>query len=375
MIKRIAAAALATSLMLLTPAVCRGAEISVSAESAVLMCAEDNSVIFQKNPKERLPMASTTKIMTCLVALEHGNLSDVVEVSPSAVGVEGSSLYLQKGDSLTLEGLLYALMLRSANDCAEAIAYHIAGSIDGFAELMNAKAAELGLSDTHFANPHGLGDENHYTTAYDFALLASFAMKNPDFAKIVSTLNYNVELNDGSCRKAVVNHNKLLRTYDGACGVKTGFTKASGRCLVSSAEKNGVLLVAVTLNAPDDWRDHKAMLDYGFSVYERVTLYGAGELRRTFDVAGFGQITASNSEEISRVVKKGDRAQCRIIARRLMFAPISKGDEIARAEILVNGAAVCSVPLYAESDAVIPREKSLIEKIGSFFDFAPGGAK
>lgn len=342
--------------------------VSVSAESAILICADDNSVIFEKNARSRMAMASTTKIMTCLVAIEKGNLQDIVEVAPQSVGVEGSSLYLQKGDSVSLEGLLYALMLRSANDTAAAIAYHIAGSIEAFADLMNEKAVELGLENTHFTNPHGLQDENHYTTAYDFALLASYAMKNETFAKIVGTRSYTVSLNDGDCLKTVVNHNKMLRLYEGANGVKTGFTRDSGRCLVSSAERDGVTMIAVTLNAPNDWQDHEKMLDIGFSKYSNVLLLEKGQLRRTFEVAGCGTVDAVNTDEIRATLRNGTEVTYEIIANsRLLFSPVAKGDVLAEAKVIAGGKVIGTVPLYATEDKIIIEEKTFLDKVKDFF--------
>lgn len=342
--------------------------ISVSAESAILICGDDNSVIFEKNARSRMAMASTTKIMTCLVAIEKGNLQDVVKVAPEAIGVEGSSLYLQKGDSVTLEGLLYALMLRSANDTATAIACHIAGSVEGFADLMNEKAAELGLENTHFTNPHGLQDDDHYTSAYDFAVLASYAMKNETFAKIVGTRSYTVSLNDGDCLKTVVNHNKMLRLYEGANGVKTGFTKSSGRCLVSSAERDGVTMIAVTLNAPNDWQDHEKMLDLGFSKYSNVLLLEKGQLRKTFDVAGCGTVDAVNTDEIRATLRNGTEVSYEVTAKnRLLFSPVLKGDVLAEAKILADGKVIGTVPLYATEDKIIVEEKTFFDKVKDFF--------
>ena len=212
-------------------AICAAEVPSVSAKSAVLINAEDNGIIFSHNCNEKLPMASTTKIMTALVALENCPLDEKIIVDASAVGVEGSSVYLQKGEVLTLRQLLYALLLQSANDAATAIAVHVGGDVEGFARMMNEKAQKLGLHNTHFTNPHGLDDENHYTTAYELALVASAALKNPEFQKIVSTVK--TEIPKGNEARYLVNHNRLLREYDGCIGVKTGFTRRCGRCLVS----------------------------------------------------------------------------------------------------------------------------------------------
>ncbi|MBQ0124720.1 MAG: D-alanyl-D-alanine carboxypeptidase [Clostridiales bacterium] len=162
------------------------------------------------------------------------------------------------------------MMLQSANDAAAAIAYEIAGGISEFAEMMNAKARELGLENTHFSNPHGLDDTDHYTTARDLAALARYALENETFARIVSTKKITIKMHGGDTSRVLVNHNRLLRTYDDIIGVKTGYTKKCGRTLVSAAERDGVRLICVTLDDGDDWRDHRAMLDAGFDKYERV---------------------------------------------------------------------------------------------------------
>ena len=241
----------------------------VSARSAILIRADTNEVIFEKNADEVLPMASTTKIMTALIAIERLSLDDEVTVTAESAGTEGTSLYLSDGDVLTVRDLLFATMLRSANDAASALAVHTAGSEEAFAVLMNEKASELGLSSTHFTNPHGLPDEGHYTTARELALFASYAMESETFRDIAGTRKYTVTVN-GTDKREVTNHNRLLFSYDGATGVKTGYTKSSGRCLVSSAEREGFTLIAVTLDAPDDWRDHARMLDAGFAYLDRI---------------------------------------------------------------------------------------------------------
>ncbi len=245
---------------------------NVSAQSAVLLEAESGTVAYQKQADVPLPMASTTKIMTGLVALHLATPDTVITVSPDAVGAEGSSIYLSAGEKLTLEQLLYALLLESANDAALAIAIGLCGSVEAFAEKMNLMASDIGLKSTHFVNPHGLDDAAHYTTAHDLARITQCALQNPKFCEIVSTRKMTIPHTDVSNVRVLVNHNKLLRMYDGCIGVKTGFTKKSGRCLVSAAQKDGVTLIAVTLNAPDDWNDHTSMLNYGFSQFSCVSL-------------------------------------------------------------------------------------------------------
>ena len=233
---------------------------SLSAQSAVLIEARDGEILCEKNAHTKMAMASTTKIMTALVAAESGKLQRVVSVNAAAVGVEGSSIYLYAGEKMTLCDLIAAMLLESANDAAAAIAIEVGGSIDGFCDMMNKKAKELGLKSTNFKNPHGLYDEEHYTTAYELALIAREALKNEVIRKTVATKKLIIEPVEGSAR-ALYNHNKLLSMYEGAIGVKTGFTKKSGRCLVGSAVRDGLELISVTLNAPDDWNDHKKLFD------------------------------------------------------------------------------------------------------------------
>jgi D-alanyl-D-alanine carboxypeptidase len=239
-----------------------------TAQSAILWDADSNRMLFSQNENQRLPMASTTKIMTAIIALEQGDLDSMVTIPKEAVGIEGSSCYFQEGEKLTLRSLLYCLLLQSANDAAHAIAVHIAGSVSAFAVLMNLKAAELALLDTHFENPHGLDSDCHYTTAKDLARLADYCMQNPVFCEIWGTKTISLPLNKNEelvyCR-ALSNHNRLLRLYPLCVGGKTGFTKRCGRCLVSAAKRDGHTLIAVTLNCPTDWADHQRMYQYGFS--------------------------------------------------------------------------------------------------------------
>ena len=241
----------------------QGTPIKLSAKSAVLYDTKSEVFIFEKNANTRLSMASTTKIMTAIVVLENADIDTTVIVDDRAIGVEGSSIYLEKGEEITIKALLYALMLRSANDAAEALAYEICGSIEAFSDLMNEKANSLGLKDTNFKNPHGLDAENHYTTAHDLAIISTEAIKNPVLRDISSTKKIEIESSVGS--RILVNHNKLLTLYDGCIGIKTGYTKKSGRSLVSAAKKGDTTLICVTINAPDDWNDHKKLLNYGFS--------------------------------------------------------------------------------------------------------------
>lgn len=251
--------------------------LDISAEGAVLIDVDSGRILFEKNSENRMDIASLTKIMTAIIAIEYGDLNSLVTTSDNAFGVEGSSIYLKKGERILLEDILYGLMLRSGNDAAVAIAEHIGGSLEGFIHLMNEKAAYLGMNNTHFTNPHGLDDDNHYSTSKDMALLTAYALKNPKFKEIVSTKIKTVPIEDEEWNRKWYNKNKLLYRYQWADGVKTGYTKIAKRCLASSATNKGYQLAVITLNAPDDWNDHIKLFEYGFNNYEKVHLIDEGE--------------------------------------------------------------------------------------------------
>ena len=344
---------------------------SVSAKSAVLIDVNSGELLCSKNPDERLPMASTTKIMTALVAIETGDLAEEVTIPREAVGVEGSSIYLYEGERLTLEQLLYAVLLESANDAATAVAIHVGGSIEGFSTLMNQKAAELGLENTHFENPHGLDSEQHYTTARELAIIAAEAMKNPKLREIASTQKKTIPLNGTEGVRLLINHNRLLKSYDGAIGIKTGYTKKSGRCLVSAAERDGLTLICVTLSAPDDWRDHTSLLNYGFSNYESRVLCSEGEIRQLLPLVGGESdcVTLTNVSEIRVTLPKGTSSvECRIEARGFEYASVYEGEMLGRAIFLLDGKEIASTPLVASySVNKIKNKNSLWDKITSPF--------
>ena len=301
---------------------------SLSAESVILLEAESGTTVFEKNAHTRLPMASTTKIMTALVALELAAPDTVICVDGRAVGIEGSSIYLCEGETLTLEALLYALMLESANDAAVAIAIGVAGSEEAFVEAMNAKAISLGLSHSHFANPHGLDNPSHYTTAYELARITQAALQNPLFKTIVSTKKTTIPHQNTDGVRLLVNHNKMLRQYDGCIGVKTGYTQKSGRCLVSAAERDGVTMIAVTINSPDDWSDHTKLLDYGFSIYRSIELCPA-DFRFCLPVVGGNDpyMAVGVAQSVSVTLPIGSPViEQTIQCPRYLYAPIKEGD-------------------------------------------------
>ena len=343
----------------------------LSAKSAILIEAESGRVLYQKNAFVKLPMASTTKIMTALVAIESGNIDRLVKVDDRARGVEGSSIYLAEDEVLSMRDLIYALLLASANDAAAAIAFEISGSIEEFAKLMNQKAESLGLTSTHFINPHGLHDDEHYTTAYDLAKITAAAIKNDIFIEICSSKSIKIPLNQGEGTRYLTNHNKLLRSYDGCIGVKTGFTKKSGRCLVSAAERNGLRLIAVTLNAPDDWRDHSAMLDFGFEKYVRFTIAEKGEFKIPLPLSGglSETVTAVNSDKLSALLStEHGNTNYKIEAIRPITAPIKIGDCLGRVIFYENGREIASSALIAEkSESILTKKPSFWARLKNFF--------
>lgn len=349
MLKRLAAAMLALA------AVCsfsQGFALSTQAQSAVLIDGGTGKVLYAKNAHERLPMASTTKIMTALIAIEHGDLDELVTVDASAYGVEGSSIYLQLEESISLRDLLYGLMLSSGNDSAVAIAVHVGQSSVRFASMMNARARELGALNTNFVTPNGLHDPEHYTTAYDLALIAAEAMKNETFREIVKAEYHRTTT--GAVQRTFKNKNRLLWEYDGGNGVKTGYTKAAGKCLAFSAEREGMQLIGVVLNCPNMFEEAKNMMDRGFEEYERATLLRAGE---TVAIAGVLQgqknmLELTVQQDIMITVKKGESLTCRtrVLFDENIAAPIEKGEALGRVEVLDEGALISSTPLIAAND-------------------------
>ncbi|MFC7442174.1 D-alanyl-D-alanine carboxypeptidase family protein [Laceyella putida] len=253
-------------------------DVAPGAQAAICADATSGRVLYGKNVDDEMLIASLTKIMTAIVAIESGKLDELVTVGPRAVGVEGSSIYLKQGEKIPLITLLYGLMLRSGNDAAVAIAEHIGGSVEGFVYLMNRKAEYMGLEHTHFANPHGLDAEGHYSSARDLAVLTSYALKNPTFQEIVKTEVKTVPWPGEKWNRKFYNKNKMLRLYKWADGVKTGYTKKARRTLVASATKEGHQLVTVTLNDGDDWRDSMNMLEYGFQQYDLVPILQKGQV-------------------------------------------------------------------------------------------------
>ena len=314
---------------------------AVSARRAYVLDAVSGRELFARNPDERSLIASTTKIMTALIVCEQCNVLDRMRIPKEAVGIEGSSMYLKEGEVLTLQELLYGLMLSSGNDAAVALAIYCGGTVEGFAELMNDKARNLGLTGTHFENPNGLDSPGHYSTARDLAKLAAYAMKNPIFYKTVSAKS--VRIGD----RCLTNHNKLLWKLEGADGVKTGFTKAAGRILVSSATRQGRRIIGVTIDAPDDWNDHCQLLNEGFARYQDRQIVQAGQRVSVQEVLGGDarRIEMLAAEDFSYALAAEECPQLVLPGPGFVYAPAVEGAEAGFAYVLINGTVIGKVPV------------------------------
>ncbi|HWR22342.1 MAG TPA: D-alanyl-D-alanine carboxypeptidase family protein [Feifaniaceae bacterium] len=332
--------------------------LKVGASGAVLMDAATKRVLFAQDAHTRLPMASTTKIMTALIALETSALDTLVTVPKEAYGTEGSSIYLNNGEKITVEDLLYGLMLSSGNDAAVTLAVYIGGSVEGFAQIMNNRAKEIGCANTNFVTPNGLHDPNHYTSAYDLALISSVAMQNEDFRRIVSTKYWKTT--SGDIVRTFKNKNKILWQYEGGNGIKTGFTKTSGRCLAFSAERGGHTVVGVVLNCPDMWNDAKAMLDYGFTEYAWKPYVKAGDTVATFGVDhGMKNSLEIRAKEDILIPMRQDEPEnavtLKVVGPKTVKAPVYEGQAVGMLEAWGDGKRLYAVPLVA-SETVLRKE-------------------
>ncbi|WP_098742996.1 D-alanyl-D-alanine carboxypeptidase family protein [Paenibacillus sp. EZ-K15] len=324
------------------------------AQAAALIDVTSGRVLYSKNGDERLRIASLTKIMTAIVAIEHGKLDDRVKISKNAFAKEGSSIFLKLGEEMTLENLLYGLMLRSGNDAATAIAEHVGGTEEGFVLLMNEKAAGLGLTNSHFMNPHGLDHDEHYSSANDVAKLTAYALKNPVFSEIVKTPTKKAPNPNEAWDYKWDNKNKMLRFYEGADGVKTGYTKKAFRCLVSSATRNGQQIAAVTLNDGNDWNDHSKMLDYGFAHFPLKKVTEKGQ-----KIQGYPLVTGSSftyafaHDEEARLVKK-------LVLHKASTPDLSFGLR-GHIELVLDNVSIGKIPVYAEGSK-LPEVPEVLQK-------------
>lgn len=336
-----------------------------SAKSMVLLEKSTGSVLLENNSDAVLPMASTTKIMTALVVLESISLDIKVKIPDDAVGVEGSSMYLVKGETLTVEELLYGLMLTSGNDAATALAIAVGGDEQSFVSMMNDKASALGLVNTHFKNPSGLPDDEHYTTAYELALITSFALSNPTFAKIVSTRKIKISYNGNPEGRTLSNHNKLLHLYDDAIGVKTGFTKKAGRCLVGAATRDGVTLICVTLNDGDDWADHVTAFNYGFKQTKNITICEKDSIQVKLLTPDGKSVFAKNSNTLTAIMIGDTQITQKIIAEKFVYAPKTLGQIVGEVVFYADDLEVGRDTLYLTQSLNSPpiKKQSVMIKI------------
>lgn len=345
LLKKIAACALAVCTVLWT---CppRAEAVSTSATAAVLMDVDSGRVLYEQNADAKMLIASTTKILTALVAIEEGDLSETVQVSREAAYTEGSSMYLKEGEELTLETLLYGLLLCSGNDAAVAIAQAVSGSVEAFAKRMNAKAAELGMTNSSFANPNGLDDEEHYSTARDMARLACAAVNNETLVRIASTKSITIG------GRTMTNHNKLLSWVEGCIGLKTGYTQAAGRTLVSCAERNGQRLVVVTLQDGNDWADHQSLYDYGFSAYpaERGAVLGQTVGYARVEGGEAAQVPLVAAESFAWPLAQGETLETQLQVDEPLTAPVTAGTSVGEAVFTVNGTEVGRIALLCGAD-------------------------
>lgn len=330
--------------------------VDTRASCAILMDAESGRVLYEHNIHQPRLIASITKLLTALVAVEEGpDLDQVVTVKGEWLGSEGSSIYLKAGEEITLRGLLYGLLLQSGNDAAMAIACHTAGSEAEFVEQMNAKAAELGMKDSCFANPSGLNDDNHYSTAYDMALLARACLENGTVADICATKSVTIGT------RTFVNHNKLLYRYEGCVGMKTGFTEKAGRTLVSAATRDGQTLICVTLNDGDDWNDHCKLLDYGFETYPRQVLCPKDEALGSVAVKGslIPTVAVVTEDEAGYPLSAGEKLTMDVELAASLSAPFEAGTQVGEAVWKKDGEAVVRVPLVTRSGAGLDAREPL----------------
>ena len=341
----------------------------ISAKAAVLISADTGEVVYSRNASEKLPMASTTKIMTALLCLESGGLYDEFTVDSQAIRVEGSSMGLCEGDTVTKYALCCGMLLPSGNDAANAAAVRIAGSIEAFAGLMNERARKMGLSKTYFVTPSGLEGEGHGSSAADMAMLAREALKNELFRDICSRESIKVRFGSPPYDRWLKNTNKLLSMYEGVYGVKTGFTDEAGRCLVSACRRDGRDLICVTLNDRNDWDDHIAIYEYGFGAVRQLELELPDDI--SADIAGAASdklrlVPGKSSCNVTTVTGNADDFTYTVLRPPFLYAPVREGDEAAELRISFLGREVCTLPLYAAETAEIKAADKSESKKGMF---------
>ncbi|MBR4360862.1 MAG: D-alanyl-D-alanine carboxypeptidase [Clostridia bacterium] len=341
------------------------AAAETAARSAILIEAKTGRVLYEQNAHEPLPMASTTKIMTALIALENGDSDDPVTAGPNAYGVPGTSIYLSPGETLTLEQMLYGLMLASGNDAAVAVAEHIGGTVEEFCRMMTARAQEIGCENTVFVTPHGLPAVGHHTTAWDLARIAQTAMRNPQFRQIVSTQRVSLPWAGHDYDRVLTNKNKLLSAYPGALGIKTGYTKAAGRCLVFAAEREGLTLIGVVLNCPDWFNQASSLLDQGFAEWQMVTVLNQGETVRDIPVTDgdAASVRVVASADVAAPVRLDAWPDLIIDLPASLPAAIEQGRQVGTASLTDGGQVLVTVPLVTADDVPESTFRSHLRRI------------
>lgn len=363
---------LITIFILGIPATAEG--VNISAQSAIVIEASTGEVLYSKNAHEKRPMASTTKIMTTLLCLESGDLDEEFVVDPDAIKVEGSSMGLVEGDVVTKRALCIGMLLPSGNDAANATAIKLAGSYTAFADMMNARACEIGMNDTCFVTPSGLHDDNHLSTAYDMAMLSRVALQNEEFQSICSQKSMKVNFGNPPYERWLFNSNKLLSMYPNCIGVKTGFTDEAKRCLVSAVEKDGTTLICVTLNAPNDWQDHTALYDNCFKRVSTIKIDRLDDFRT--DVVGGvkDEILVGVDEDVytSSIDGKSGEIVGKCVVDPFVYAPVKLGDKVGRIEYYCNGMLIDVIDLKAlescDMEEIPLKEKSIFDKIMDFIN-------
>lgn len=346
----------------------------ISAESYVLYCADNGNIITSKNEHKKMKPASTTKLMTTLITLEEAAASDKQVKFTKEMTAEGSSMYLEVGNVVTLRDLAAGMMMASGNDAANAAAVTVAGNSEKFAERMNERASQIGMKDTHFVTPSGLDNENHYSTAYDLALLMSYALENDDFAELTSQKSATVNfINPADKKTTYANHNKLLSLYDCCIGGKTGYTMAAGRCLVSAAKKDGLTLVCVTLNDRNDWNDHISLYDYGFS---KFACFESKDTDYVFDVSCVGgtadSTTVVGEKDIKLVVPASDKENIvrKVYCDSFLYAPIKENQSVGVIEYTLDNDILASNNLIAMKAVNSKKEnKNIFTRIKELFTY------
>jgi len=338
---------------------------TLSAKSCVVICADNGKIVYEKDANCKKPIASTTKIMTALLTLEKAQAEDFdVTITDKMVPVEGSSMHLKIGNVLSLSSLAKGMLTVSGNDAANSAAIAVAGSIELFSDMMNEKAKQIGMTNTHFVTPSGLDDENHYSTAYDMALLGAYAMENENFYNIASSKKSDVLFKDTNETVPYYNENRMLNRYPGCLGIKTGFTKSAGRCLVTCAQRDKLRLIAVTLDAPDDWNDHEKLLNYGFLKMEAVFLEEKDNIEVNLVGGNADKLKVSTKSPIRVIVERenAEKISKFINLPNFIYAPIKEGQVVGKIEYYVGQEKVGENELVAKSEVKSIKKENFIKK-------------